>query len=165
MNTEDIRKFLDENENIDTYSAAKQLEIPEMEVIMSLDAKQFLEIPKDQFSVIVNEIMDWGRMTTIVSNDDIILEVKDHFPKGSFGHGYYNLHSKDSTIGGHISADNIENIFMVSRPFRGIESYSIQFYNGNKKPVFKQYLGRDAKRQLLPEQKQKFMEMRKRYQT
>jgi len=88
-----------------------------------------------------------------------VLECAGRIPPGSFGRGYFNIHG-DSPIGGHLKADNCTRIAFVSRPFVGRPSRSLQFFNGAGEAMFKIFVRRDDKRELLPEQVARFDALR-----
>jgi len=104
----------------------------------------------------------WGTVTTIVHSFGSIFEFKNPFPKGQVSHGYYNIMGKEG-LHGHLRIDLIEHIAFVSKPFRDVESHYIGFYNATGDCIFKVYLGRDKKRQLLPEQIIKFQALKEEY--
>ncbi|MGS0726795.1 ChuX/HutX family heme-like substrate-binding protein, partial [Shewanella sp. 0m-11] len=54
----------------------------------------------------------------------------------------------------------ISAIALISKPFRGTESHSINFFGAQGEVVFKVYLGRDKKRVLLPDQVARFIELK-----
>ena len=141
---------------------AEELGVSEMEVIRSLPDEMVKEVSKEKFDEIIEEISNWGNLTVIVQNESTILEVKASFPVGTYGDGYYNLKSKDTPIGGHIRTDDLSAIFIVSKPFMGMESHSIQFFNKNGNAMFKLYLGRDENRVIIPEQIKRFLALKDR---
>ena len=104
------------------------------------------------------QIAQWGTFTTIIEKCGSIFEIKDRFPEGIVGRGYYNLNMKgdQGALHGHLKLDGIAQIAFVSLPFRGKESYNIAFIAHNGETIFKVYLGRDEQRQLFPEQVEKF---------
>jgi hypothetical protein len=69
---------------------------------------------------------------------------------------------RDYNVGGHIRADLLSAIYFVERPFMGMKSMSVQFFTLSGAPLFKVYLGRDEKRQLLPPQIELFTILRDR---
>ena len=103
----------------------------------------------------------WGEVLFIVHTADIVLECAGKMPPGSFARGYFNIHG-DSPIGGHLKAENCTHIAFVSRPFMGRASRSLQFFNGAGEAMFKIFVRRDEERELLPEQVQRFDELRAR---
>lgn len=97
----------------------------------------------------------WGPVTTIVHSVGSIFEFKTTFPKGQVSHGYYNIMGKEG-LNGHLRIDLIKHIAFVSKPFHKMESHYIGFYDALGECVFKVYLGRDKKRQLISEQVESF---------
>ena len=106
----------------------------------------------------MTSVAQWGIFTTIIEKGGSIFEIKDRFPEGIVGRGYYNLNMKgdQGALHGHLKLDNIAQIAFVSLPFRGKESYNIAFIAENGETIFKIYLGRDEQHQLFPEQVEHF---------
>ncbi|MBZ0157837.1 MAG: heme utilization cystosolic carrier protein HutX [Alphaproteobacteria bacterium] len=147
-----------------TGAIAAELGVSERDVMKNLPGDMVREVSREHFDAIVDEVSTWGTMTVIVQNESTILEVKASFPKGTYGHGYFNLKSDGTPVGGHIRASELAEIFFVSRPYMGLESHSIQFFNGKGNAMFKLFLGRNEQRQIFPEQKEKFLALRDRLQ-
>jgi putative heme utilization carrier protein HutX len=145
-----------------TGAMAKELGVSEMEVVRNLPDDMVKEVSKERFDEIIEDVSKWGDLTVIVQNESTILEVKASFPIGTYGHGYYNLKSKDTPIGGHIKADDLSAVFFVSKPFMGLESHSVQFFNKNGNAMLKLYLGRDENRVIIPEQIERFINLKNR---
>jgi len=59
-----------------------------------------------------------------------------------------------------LKAENCTHIAFVSRPFMGRASRSLQFFNGAGEAMFKIFVRRDEKRELLPEQLARFDALR-----
>ena len=114
-----------------------------------------------RFEELWNALGEWGEVLFIVHTADIVLECVGKLPPGTTGHGYFNIHG-DSPIGGHIKADNCKSIAFVARGAKRI-SMSVQFFNAAGDAMFKIFVGRDEKRELKPEQVQKFEALRARY--
>lgn len=159
---EKVKEMALKNPSQSTAAMAKELETSEMNVISNLPEDMVKEVSKGRFDEIIAEVSTWGTLTVIVQNESTILEVKAPFPAGTYGHGYYNLKSKETAIGGHIKSDDLEAIFFVSKPFMGLESHSIQFFNKNGNAMFKLFLGRDDNRQINQEQLEKFINLKNR---
>jgi putative heme utilization carrier protein HutX len=160
---EKVIEMVSKNPSQATTAMAKELEVCEMDAIRNLPEGMVKEISKDRFDEIIAEVSTWGKLTVIVQNESTILEVKSPFPMGTYGHGYYNLESLHSPIGGHIRMDDLSAVFFVSKPFMGLESHSIQFFNKNGNAMFKLYLGRDENRLIIHEQMEKFMNLKTRF--
>lgn len=110
---------------------------------------------------VMHEIATWGPVTVLVHTGDIILECKAELPDGSLARGYYNL-AHGGPLGGHFRLDHCAAIAFVQRPFMGSDSCSVSFFNGAGEAMFKIFVGRDAQRQLLPDQVERFRELRAR---
>lgn len=155
-----IRQALEENPGAVLEDLAKQHGVTTKEVLAVLPASQAISVAGERFEEIMREMTTWGELTLVVNTGDLILEARGHLPEGSMGQGYYNLHGKP--IGGHLKADNCGLIAFVSRKLFASDTHSVQFYNRQGDCMFKIYLGRDAERQLIPEQVERFRAFRDR---
>ncbi|MDR8522625.1 heme utilization cystosolic carrier protein HutX [Shewanella fidelis] len=160
VSVEQIRQHLQANPAAMPSQIAEELNISEFEVVSALPAEQVAILPLEQKDALLEELPEWGNMTTIVSASGSIFEFKGSFPKGKYAHGYYNLITKGDGLHGHLKLDVISAIALISKPFRGTESHSINFFGPQGEVVFKVYLGRDKKRVLLPEQVARFTELK-----
>src|SRR5690606_7188117 len=141
---------------------AAECGVSTLDVVKALPADYRTVVPGSQFSAIMADLEAWGEVLVIVHTPDIVLECVGRIPPGTVGRGYFNLHG-DSPIGGHIRYENCAEIAFVSRPFNGRHSCSIQFFNGQGTAMFKVFVRRDAERNLLPEQKARFEQLRSRF--
>ena len=130
---------------------ARDYGVSPLEVIRHLPAEHRTIAPKEVFEPIMGALTAWGEVLLIVHTPDIVLECAGKIPPGSSSRGYFNIHG-DSPIGGHIKAENCAAIVFVSRPFMGRASRSIQFFNGAGEAMFKVFVRRDEKREMLPHQ-------------
>jgi len=157
-----VDEYMKNNSTAATVIAARELGVSEMKVLSSIPDQAF-EVSVEHFEEIMKELSTWGEMTIIVTNGSVIFEVKSPVPKGGFGRGFYNLHEKGNCVGGHLKTESFESIFFVDRPFMGMESLSVQIYDSAGDAAIKFYLGRDEKRQIIQEQKERYLELKKRY--
>ncbi|WP_394203119.1 heme utilization cystosolic carrier protein HutX [Shewanella waksmanii] len=155
-----IQQYIEANPSAMPGQVASELQVSEFTVASALPAEQVALVPLSQKDNLLADLPSWGTMTTIVSASGSIFEFKGAFPKGKYAHGYYNLITKGDGLHGHLKLDDISAIALISKPFRGTESHSINFFGAQGEVVFKVYLGRDKKRQLLPEQVVRFMALR-----
>ncbi|MDH2924166.1 heme utilization protein HuvX [Nicoletella semolina] len=153
-----VATYLTEHPNAITLEIAEQLNMPEGDILCALPAQFVRLFPATRAKDILTEITTWGTFTTIIEKEGSIFEIKDRFPTGIVGRGYYNLNMKgeEGTLHGHLKLDNIAQIAFVSLPFRGKESYNIAFIAPNGQTIFKVYLGRDEQHQLFSDQVKKF---------
>lgn len=141
---------------------ARDYGVSTFEVVRQLPHDHRAIVPGDKFADVMQAFTSWGEVLLIVHTPDIVLECAGKIPPGTFGRGYFNLHG-DSPIGGHLKADNCRHIVFVSRPFMGRPSRSIQFFNAAGEAMFKVFVRRDAQRNLLIEQVEKFDRLRQQY--
>ncbi|KAE9533416.1 heme utilization cystosolic carrier protein HutX [Ursidibacter sp. B-7004-1] len=153
-----VAELLAQDPNLITLEIADKLKTPEGNVLVALPEEFVRVFSAERAEEILQAVSNWGIFTTIIEKEGSIFEIKDRFPSGIIGRGYYNLNMKDNegAIHGHLKLDNIAQIAFVSLPFRGKESYNIAFIAHSGQTIFKIYLGRDEKRQLFPEQVELF---------
>lgn len=147
-----VAKLLAENPSWMSSEIAKALSISEAKATGALPEDMVVALQGDHAEQLLGELVSWGKVTTIVHSCGSIFEYKAPFPKGKMAHGYYNLMGREGQLHGHLKLENITDIFLVSKPFRGTESHYIGFFDGQGDCVFKVYLGRDERRRLFPEQ-------------
>jgi hypothetical protein len=141
---------------------ARDYGVSTFEVVRQLPADHRTVVPGEKFADIMQALTAWGEILFIVHTKDVVLECVGKIPPGNFSHGYYNLHG-DSPIGGHLKAENCKHIAFVSRPFMGRASRSLQFFNGDGEGMFKIFVRRDEKRELLAEQVAAFDTLRAKF--
>jgi len=157
-----VTEYMSNNTKAATVMAARELGVSEKTVLKAIPNQAF-EISVNHFEQVMQEMSEWGEMTIIVTNGGVIFEVKSSVPKGGFAKGFYNLHEDGNCVGGHLMADKFDSIFFVDRPFMGMESLSIQIYDKNGDAAIKFYLGRGEGRQIKAEQKEKYLNLKKRF--
>lgn len=143
-------------------NVARENGVSPREVLAMLPAGESVAAPADAFEAVWNDVTGWGEILFIVNTPDIVLECHGDLVPGSSAHGWFNVHG-DSPIGGHIKASNCREICFVDRKFHGRRSLSIQFYNAAGEAMFKVFVRRDAQRELLAGQIEKFEALRARY--
>ena len=113
---EKVLEMVSKNPSEATSAMAKELEVSEMDIIRNLPKDMVKEVSKDRFDEIIAEVSTFGTLTIIVQNESTILEVKAPFPVGKYGHGFYNLQSKDTPVGGHIKTDDLLACLLYTSP-------------------------------------------------
>lgn len=159
-----IHELLEQDPGAHPSSIASQLAVSEWEVVRHLPAELVTLVVGEQAEGLLADLADWGQVTTIVESEGSIFEVKAPFPKGKNARGYYNLMGRDGEMHGHLKLDNVMHVALVSKLFMGKEGHSFQFFGHTGRCIFKVYLGRDEKRQLLPAQVERFMALRHQHQ-
>lgn len=128
-------------------------------VLAALPAGQAIAAPARRFEELWADLAGWGAVTFIVHTRDGVFETKAALPAGSHGRGYFNIHG-ESPLSGHIRAERCDSIWFVDRPFFGRRSCSVVFVNTDGEAMFKVFVGRDAQRELIPEQIVRFEALR-----
>lgn len=118
-------------------------------------------IAGDAFEEVMADLTEWGEVTFLVHSRDLILECKGRIPPGKVARGFFNLEGHGA-IGGHLRYGNCASIHFVKRPFMKMDTCAITFFNAQGESMFKVYVGRDEKRQLLADQVQRFDALRDR---
>jgi heme iron utilization protein len=135
---------------------AKEHGVSELAVVKAMSGEEACFLALTDRDALLASLPSWGNMTTIIAVSGSIFEFKGSFPEGKYAHGYYNIYTKGEGLHGHLLMDNIGYIALISRPFRGQESYSINFFGAEGEMVFKVYLGRDKQRALITSQVEQF---------
>lgn len=160
-----VRERVAKNPSLMLSGLARDLGIPEGAAVLALPEEMRVAAPAEDFAAIWEEMTGWEKVTFIAQNAGIIVEFGGRLPKGSFGHGMFNLHEKGHPLGGHILSSRIASVFLLSKPFFKMESHSVQFFTETGEQAFGVYVGRDENRQLLASVKESFMTLRGRYET
>lgn len=154
-----IQQYLIDNPNVMPSQVADALKVSELAVVKALPDDEWHSIALTEMDGLFTSLPLWGNVTTIITVSGNIFEFKGPFPKGKYARGYYNLIPKNNGFHGHLKLDEITHIVIISKAFRGRESYSINFFGRFEEIVFKVYLGRDEKGVLLPEQVERINKM------
>ena len=110
---------------------------------------------------VMRDVSEWGEVLLVVHTPDVVLEWPTCIPAGTASDGYFRFPG-DTPIGGNIRWENCLHIAFICRPFLDRGSRSIQFFNCNGEVMFKIFVMRDAHRNLVPEQVEKFDALRTR---
>ncbi|WP_225874352.1 heme utilization cystosolic carrier protein HutX [Vibrio algicola] len=154
-----VMSMIDSDPSLLPAAIAQQLKISELEVVVALPSEMAVVVDGKHAQSLLEHLVGWGNMTSIVHSGGSIFEVKAPFPKGKVAHGYYNLMGRECELQGHLNLSKMSKVALVSKLFRGKESYYFGFFDLQGDSIFKVYLGRDNKRALLPEQVEKFKQL------
>ncbi|GLT18740.1 coproporphyrinogen dehydrogenase [Vibrio zhanjiangensis] len=149
---EKVSRLIEDEPSILPVEMAEKLGISEYEVVSSLPDEMIALASGEQAQTYLERLVGFGPVTTIVHSFGSIFEVKAPFPKGKVARGYYNLMGTNGELHGHLKLSNVENIALVSKPFRGRESHYFGFFCEKGNNIFKVYLGRNEQRELITEQ-------------
>lgn len=156
---DNVAQLIEQEPTLLPAAIADKLSISEFEAVAALPNEMVAVTNGESAQSILEGLVGFGQVTTIVHSFGSIFEVKAPFPKGKLARGYYNLMGKQGELHGHLKLDNIKNIALVSKPFMGRESHYFGFFCEQGNNIFKIYLGRNDKRELIPEQVAQFKTM------
>lgn len=154
-----VEVLLEQEPQLLPAAMAERLGVTEFDVVAALPQEMVAIAPGEQAQTILESLVGFGPVTTIVHSFGSIFEVKAPFPKGKVARGYYNLMGREGELHGHLKLDNVKNIALVSKPSAGRESHYFGFFSECGSNIFKVYLGRDEKRELIAEQVTAFRAM------
>lgn len=143
---------------------AERLGVSEFAVVSAFPNEMVILLSGDHTQMVLTEIADWGtNVTTIVQSFGSIFEIKAPLPKGKTARGYYNLLGQPGQLHGHLKLELIDHVALVSKPFMGRESHYFGFFTQQGDSIFKIYLGRDDKRELIAQQVDRFQTMQQQF--
>jgi len=151
-----VAQLIEQEPTLLPSAIAERLGVSEFEAVAALPEEMTAILPGDQAQTILEQLVGFGPVTTIVHSFGSIFEVKAPFPKGKVARGYYNLMGREGELHGHLKLDNVKNIALVSKLFMGRESHYFGFFCQDGNNIFKIYLGRNEKRELIAEQVEQF---------
>ena len=160
LDLEAIRATLKEQPDGVLDDVARGHAVPLRVVLDLLPGPAAKSAPGARFAEIWGDLVDWGQVTFIVHAEDGVFETKAPLPPGSEARGYFNIHG-ESPLGGHLRIARCAAIYFVDRPFFGRRSCSLQFINLDGGPMFKVFVARNDKRELLPGQLERFERLRR----
>ena len=159
LDLEAVRTSLKEQPDGVLDDIARRNGVPLRVVFDLLPESAARSAPGARFAEIWGDLVDWGPVTFIVHTEDGVFETKAPPPPGSEARGYFNIHG-ESPLGGHLRIGRCAAIYFIDRPFFSRRSCSLQFINVEGGAMFKVFVGRDEKRELLPDQLARFERLR-----
>jgi heme iron utilization protein len=130
---------------------AKEFGATLREAVQALPASARRFASAETFIPVMNDVAGWGEVTVIIHTDDGIMEFTGPVPEGKVGQGYFNL-AGHTGFHGHLRHDRCGGVAFVERPLFGRLSASILFFNVDGGIMFKIFVGRDGKRELIASQ-------------
>jgi heme iron utilization protein len=143
-------------------TVAKEHGVTTREVVEALPAELRKFAPASAFVDAMKDIATWGEVTLIVHTDDGIMEFTGPIPAGEVGRGYFNLMGRTG-FHGHLGHERCAGLCFLERPFMGRLSAALLFFNIDGGIMYKVFVGRDEKRELLADQLAKFRALAERF--
>lgn len=159
--TLNLRAKLASDPGVMIETAAKEAGVTLREVVETLPAAMRRFAPGTAFIDVLADVARWGNVTVIIHTDDGVMEFSGPVPEGKVGHGYYNIPGSTG-FHGHLRHERCDGIAFVERPSFGRPSASVLFFNLDGGIMFKIFVGRDDKRELLADQHEAFRRLAER---
>ena len=145
-----------------TVQLARELGVPEVQVIRAMPAGLVVELDVSRWEELVRGFESLGRVHVIVTNGAVTLEAFGAFGNFSAFGPYFNVQTKDLDM--HIRPAQLGAAFAVQKPghMDGVNTLSFQFYDAVGAAAFKVVLtfGGSAP---PPEKVRQFEELRERF--
>jgi putative heme iron utilization protein len=159
-----IRAKVLENSSRMTIQLARELRVPELEVIRALPENTVWELDANRWQDLVRAFEALKSVHVIASNGSVTLECFGEFGNFSTWADYFNVQTK--TLDMHIRASQIAAVFAVVKPghMDGVQTISFQFYDHSGTAAFKVFLtfGGDAP---SPEKMKLFTDIRDQFRA
>ena len=156
-----LKQKLAENPGVVFEDFAREHGVSLQAIVEALPENLRRFAPGTAFIEAMNDISTWGDITLIINTDDGIMEFTGPIPKGEVGRGYFNLMGRTG-FHGHLRHERCAGLAFVERQYMGRPSAHVVFLNSDGGIMFKVFVGRDEKRDLLADQLAKFRALRER---
>jgi putative heme iron utilization protein len=137
---EAIRRKLQENASRMTIQIARELGVPEVEVIRSMPAENVVELDIARWEELIRSFEELENVHVIASNGSVTLECFGQFGNFSTWSEYFNVQTKSLDM--HIRYKVLASAFAVIKPghMDGVQTVSFQFYDQSGSSAFKVFL-------------------------
>ena len=147
-----IREAYNEDRSQMTLMLALQLQIPEVDILRSLEGDVAFELDFSRWEEIIRAFEELGDVTVIVSNGSTTIESFGQFGGFNNAHGFLNVRSKSLDM--HIRGWELASAFAFRKPSHldKHESLSFQFFDKRGSSAFKVFLnfgGKDPAPEMI----------------
>lgn len=159
-----IREAFDRDRKQMVLLLARQLGVPEVEVVRAMPEDIVEELDFDRWEEIIRSFESLGDVHVIVSNGATTLENVGQFGKFSSSQGFFNVQTKSLDM--HIRTQALASIFAVRKPSHtdGKEALSFQFFDQAGHAAFKVFLSFGGK-DPSPERQAQYTEIIERFRV
>ena len=128
-----------------TLQLARELDVPELEVVRHLPRGMATELDSSRAEALIRSFEPLGKVHVIVSNAASTLEVNGQF--GAFSHwgGFFNVQTP--TLDMHLRLAELSAVFAITKAghMDGVSTLSFQFFAGDGRSAFKVFLSLGGK--------------------
>lgn len=135
-----IREKLRENASRMTIQVARELGVPEVEVIRAMPEENVVELDATRWEELIRSFEELQNVHVIASNGSVTLECFGQFGNFSTWGEYFNVQTKSLDM--HIRYKALASAFAVVKPghMDGVQTVSFQFYDQAGQASFKVFL-------------------------
>ena len=156
-----IRAAIEKNPRKMTLQLARDLGVPEVEVIRAFPADRVVELDIARWEELIQSFEAFGAVRVLVSNGATTIEVDGTFGGFSTAGEFFNVQT--DTLDMHIRWEQLGAAFAVEKPghMDGMATRSFQFFDQTGAAAFKVFLNFGGP--IAPERETLFIEMRGRF--
>lgn len=159
--TESIRAAVEKNPRKMTLQLARDLGVPEVEVIRAFPPDRVLELDMGRWQELIQSFEAFGSVRVLVSNGATTIEVDGQFGGFSTAGEFFNVQT--DTLDMHIRWQQLAAVFAVEKPghMDGTATRSFQFFDQTGAAALKVFLNFGGP--IAPEREARFMDLRTRF--
>lgn len=137
---QNIETALKNNPNQMTLLLARQLGVPEIEIVRGLPAERAVELDVHRWEQLLRALQDLGDLRVLLSNSTVTCEVVGHFGGFSTWGEFFNVQTRSLDL--HLRPAQFAGVFAVVKPSHvsGAETLSFQFFDREGAAVLKVFL-------------------------
>src|ERR1017187_6858885 len=156
-----IRAAVEKNPRKMTLQLARDLGVPEVEVIRAFPADRVTELDIARWEELLSSFEAFGSVRVLVSNGATTIEVDGTFGGFSMAGEFFNVQT--DTLDMHIRWEQLAAVFAVEKPghMDGNATRSFQFFDKAGAAAFKVFLNFGGP--ITPEREAKFIEFRSKF--
>jgi putative hemin transport protein len=123
-----------------TLQLARQLGVPEVEVIRAMPDDRIVELDAARWEEVLRSFEELGKVHVIVSNGCVTSEATGQFGGFSTWGEFFNVQSQSLDM--HIRGARLAAVFAVVKPSHidGVDTLSFQFYDSDGEAAFKVFV-------------------------
>jgi putative heme utilization carrier protein HutX len=159
--TDRIRAAVERNPRKMTLQLARDLGVPEVEVIRAFPADRVMELDIARWEELLQSFEAFGSVRVLVSNGAATIEVEGQFGSFSTAGEFFNVQTDSLDM--HIRWQQLAAAFAVEKPghMDGTATRSFQFFDQTGAAAFKVFINFGGP--IPPEREVKFIELRNRF--
>jgi putative heme utilization carrier protein HutX len=156
-----IRAAIEKNPRQMTLQLARDLGVPEVEVIRAFPADRVVELDVSRWEELLRSFEALGSLRVLVSNGAATIEVDGQFGGFSKAGEFFNVQTE--TLDMHIRWQQLAAVFAVEKPghMDGTGTRSVQFFDQAGAAALKIFLNFGGP--IQPEREPQFIELRSKF--